>query len=165
MPARTTALRCRWSNSSRSCGHQLSMNVGKYAREFFHSPDTLGTLRPEYLWKWVDACRSDADVVHGDAGVVGFLDRVCGVGPRVTALVTLVRDQAVADDDQQAPFGGLRKESAGQVSKRCTKPGVSACGKAQLARRREPAVLEVLEAPDLHPMPGVASEHEHAVSF
>src|ERR1700754_5102281 len=139
MPARTTGLRCRWSSSCRSCGHQLSMNVGKYARELFHSPDALRAARPEDLGKRVDPRRPDADVVHGHACVVGLLDRMCGVGPCVSALVALVGYQAIADDDQQAAFGGLREESAGQMPKRRTQPGVSAGGKAQLAGWDEPA--------------------------
>src|SRR6478735_6155043 len=102
----------------RSCRNQLAVHMGQYARQLLDAPYALRTPWPEHFWKWVDARRPDADVVHGDTGVVGLLDRMCGIGPRVPTLVALVGDQAVTDDDQQAAFGGLREEPAGQVAKR-----------------------------------------------
>jgi len=92
------------------------MDMRQHSRELLHSPDALGPAGSEDLRKRIDAGRSDADVVHGDAGVIGFLDRVRGVGPGVTALVALVGDQAIADHDQQASLGRLRQEPARQVA-------------------------------------------------
>src|SRR4051812_41233628 len=104
MPARTTGLRCRWSNRSRSCGHQLSVDVGQYPRKILDAPDALRAARSEDLRKWVDPGRPDSDVVHRHARVVRFFDGVRRIGPRVAALVTLVGDQAVADHDEKTPL-------------------------------------------------------------
>ena len=68
-----------------------------------------------------------------DARVVGLLDGVRRVGPRVTALVALIGDQAVADDDEQTPLGRLREQSARQMAQRRAESGVPA--------RCRPAVL------------------------
>ncbi len=81
------------------------MDVGQYSRKVLDSPDALGTARSEDLGQWVYSGRSDADVVHRDAGIVGLLDRVCRVGPGIASLVALIGDQAVTDHDEQAALG------------------------------------------------------------
>src|SRR6185312_3348459 len=122
---RTAGLRCRWRNRYRwSCGNQLAVNVGQHPRELLYASDSLGTARPEHLWKGIDPRRADAHVVHRHARVVGFLDGMRRVGPRVAALITFVGDQAVADDDQQASLGGLGQQPARQMAKWRTESGV-----------------------------------------
>ena len=118
------------------------MDVGQYPRKLLDSPNALGAAGSEDLGKRVDAGRSDADVIDGDARVVRFLDRMRDVGPRVAPLVTLVGDQAVTDDDEQPPLGGLSKKPTGQVAQRRAEPGVPAGGQAEAARRNEPRILE-----------------------
>ena len=78
------------------------MDVGQYPWKLLHSPDALGATRTEDLRKWVDSGWSDADVVQGDAGVVGLPDCMRGVCPGVAALVALIGYQAVTDHDEQA---------------------------------------------------------------
>src|SRR5947209_9645166 len=165
-PARTTAL--RWRSSSRcrsSCGHQLAVDVRQYPGKLLDPPNALRAARSEDFGKRVDSRRPDADVVDGDARVVGLLDRVRDVGPRVTPLVALVGDQTVTDDQEQPPLGGLSEKSTGQVAQRRSEPGVPAGGQAEVSRRHEPSILEVLEAADLDAVPRVAGEHEDSVAL
>jgi hypothetical protein len=85
------------------------MDVGQYPRKVLDPSDPLGPTRSENLRQWIDPRGSDADVVHRHTRVVGLLDGVCGVRPGITALVALIRNQAIPDDDQQTAFGGLRQ--------------------------------------------------------
>src|SRR6185312_13184376 len=101
MPARTTALRSRSrGRDRRSCRYQLPVNMGEHARKLFDAPNPLGAAGSEHIGKWVDARGPDADVVHGDAGRVGFFIRVRYIGPRIATLVAFVGHQTVANHDE-----------------------------------------------------------------
>src|SRR5215208_7205468 len=136
------------------------MDVGQHPRKVLHSPDALGPSRSEDLRKRIDPGRSVADVVDGDAGVVGFLDRVRGIGPGATAFVALVGDQAVTDHDEQAALGRLGLKTARQMAQRGAEPGVSAGDQSEAARWHETTLLEVLETTDFDAVASVAGEHE-----
>src|ERR1700722_11073788 len=118
------------------------MDMGQHARKVLYSSNALGPAGSEHFRQGIDSGGPDADVVHRNPGVVGLLDSVCGVGPGITALITFIGDEAVTDDDQQAPLGALGRQAARQMAKWRTEPGVSARVQAQPARRQEPAVLE-----------------------
>src|SRR6185312_7034735 len=103
-----------------SCGDQLSVNVGKHTRKFLDTPNPLGAAGSEHLGERVHPGRTDADVIRGDTRIVGFVDCVRHIGPGVAAFVSLVGHQAVADHDQQTPFGRLGQKSTCQMAHRRT---------------------------------------------
>ena len=75
------------------------MDMSQYPRKLVYAPDPLRSTGPEYLWKGIDTGWTNADVVHRNAGIVGLLDGMRGIRPGVTAFITFIRDQTVADDD------------------------------------------------------------------
>src|SRR5262245_3278236 len=118
-PVSITARRCSYarSNSStspplalyrsvfmRSRRDQLAMNARKSARQLVDALDSSRTPRPEHVGQGIDAGSPDADVVDGDAGLAGFLHRVRGVRPGIATLVAVIRDQPIADHDQEPPL-------------------------------------------------------------
>ena len=92
------------------------MDMGEDVGEVFDPADALRPARSENFREGVDPGWADADVIHGDTGVVGFLDGVRAVRPGVATFVALIGDQAIADHDQQASLGRLRQEPARQVA-------------------------------------------------
>src|SRR5437588_2004729 len=93
------------------------MDMSQYARQLFYAADPLRPTRTEHLREGIDSCRSNAHVVHRHTGIAGLLDGVRGVRPGIAALVAFIGEEAVADDDQQAPLGSLGQQSARQMAK------------------------------------------------
>src|SRR5262245_47478556 len=141
------------------------MNARQSARQLCDALDPRRALRPEHIGQWIDAGSSDADVVDGDAGLAGFLDRVRSVGPRIAAFVAVVRDQAVTDHDQHAPLRRLILQSPGQMPQRSAESGVATGGEAQRTRHHGIRVREVAQARYFNAMTRVASEYEQAVAL
>ena len=167
-------LRCRWRNTCR-CPF-LPWQAGIMRRQIRDGRGpapaviplfggSVAPTRPEHFREGIDPSRSNPDVVQRHARVVGLLDGVSGAGPGVAALVTFIGDQAVADDDQQPSFRGLREQPAGQMAKWRTESGIATRLKAETAGRHKPAVLEVLQAADFDSVPGVPGEYEDAVAL
>ena len=104
--------------------------------------DAAGLLLAEHFRQRVDAHGSDADVEDGDRSLLGLFDGVRDVGPR-TALVALVGDEAVADDDQQPTLGRLVEQAFGEVPDRRAEPGATAGPQALRARVDEVSVVRV----------------------
>ena len=52
------------------------MNARQSARQLFDVLDPRRAPRPEHVGQRIDQGYSDANVVDGDAGLAGFLDRV-----------------------------------------------------------------------------------------
>src|SRR5688572_13934586 len=131
---------------------ELAMNARQSARQLLDALDPRRAPRPEHVGQRIDQGLSDADVVNGDAGLAGLLHRVRSVGPRVTAFVAVVGDEAVTDHDQDAPLRSLIEQAPGQMTQGSAESRVPTGAEAQRARHDGIRVREVPQARHLDAM-------------
>src|SRR5262245_62083352 len=122
------------------------MDASQSARQLLNARDTRRASRSEYGGQRIDAGPAHAEVVHGDAGLSRFLDGVRRVGPGVAAFVAVIRDQAVADHDEQAPLRGLSEQATRHMTERRAESRVPTGGESDRARYYRTTIPEVPQA-------------------